>query len=72
MTLFKNVSDVFALFEIKFIKLPVTVVESPIKAAISCNVSKTSGAVPTSFAISSFVPCLVYASIPLIVRKSIC
>ena len=47
------------LFEIKFIKLPEMVVESPINAAISCNVSKTAGAEPTSLEISVAVSVLV-------------
>ena len=55
------------MFEIKVIQLPVTVVESPINAAISCNVLRTSGAEPTSFAISSLTSCLVNESKPLIV-----
>ena len=57
----------FALFEIKFIKLPMMDVESPMKSAISLSVSKTAGAEPTSFEISVAVSVLVYASIPLIV-----
>ena len=70
MTLFKNVSDVFALFEIKFIRLPEMDVESPIKSAISLSVSSTAGAPFTSFPISTAVSALVYASIPLMVIES--
>ncbi len=43
------------------------VVESSINDAISCKVSKTAGAVPTSLEISVLVSDLVYASIPSIV-----
>ena len=70
ITLFKNVSELFALVEIKFIKLLVIDVESPINAAISWSVFNTSGAVPTILAISIPVSALVYASIPLIVIES--
>ena len=70
ITLFKKVSEVFALFEIKFIKLPEMVVESPKKSAISFSVSRTAGAPLTRLPISVAVSALVYASIPLIVIES--
>ena len=65
-----NVSEVFALFEIKFIKVPVIDAESPMISAISFNVSNAAGASPTIFPISVAVSVLVYASIPLIVIES--
>ncbi len=67
ITLFKKVSDVFALLETKLIKLLVMLVETPMTADIACNVFKTSGALPTRFAISSRTSCFVYESKPFTV-----
>ena len=57
----------FALFDIAVIIDVVIEVLSPITAAISCNVLRTSGAVPTSLLISARTSAFVYASMPLIV-----
>ncbi len=66
-TLFVHVSDVLALFDIAIINDVVIEVLSPIGATISCNVLRTSGAVPTSLLISARTSAFVYASMPLIV-----
>ena len=57
----------FALFDIAVINDVVIEVLSPITAAISCNVLRTSGAVPTRSLILLRTSAFVYASIPLIV-----
>ena len=64
---FVNVSDVFALFDIAVINVVVIKLLSPITAAISCNVLRTSGAVPTRSLILPRASAFVYASMPLIV-----
>ncbi len=55
------------MFDKEEINEDVIDVLSPITAAISCNVLRTSGAVPTRLAISSRTSFFVNASKPLIV-----